>query len=726
MTRILRISLWLSGVSFFVWACFDTRFRDSEGFFCGGFCVPIAVGMALVILGCLVNSRIKKSAFWFTLALIGQAVALQMIEAGPSVRYQHYKSLYCLLTEVHLLLLIYIGVQTILVVAGFRTRWPIVHAWIKHTFKTWQLLCVGIIFFISSATLSIKISAFVAELLFSTYVQTVNLGSIILMVWALPNDVLTLWKQRFKRFFGCLENQNVEKRGSIDCFVILAATWVTVIAAVLSYFSYERHPHIPDEVSYLYHARYFASGMLTMPVPPVPDAFNIDLMHYEPDRWYSPFPPGWPLMLAIGVIFGAPWLVNPVLAGLNVLMTYIFITQIYDSRTARNVILLICFSPWFVFMGMNFMAHTFTLTCALVASLAIIKARNTGDSIWGWLSGAVVGLICLIRPLDGLAMAGLIGLWTIGIGGRRLKLASITAFILGTIMIIIVVLSYNKLLTGNVNTFPVMAYFNKYYGFKTNALGFGPERGLDWKGLDPLPGHGIFDVLINANFNIFSINIELFGWSTGSLILVALFLISRTMQRSDYLMLAVIATIIGIHSFYWFSGGPDFGARYWYLVIVPCVVLTVRGIQFLEKTFETDPSGSTGKSTYVIIAVLALCTITLVNYFPWRAIDKYHHYRGMRPDIRYIAKEYNFGKSLVLIQGKRHPDYASAAIYNPLDIHANASVYAWDQNPEVRAQVLHAYPDRPVWIVNGPTMTNGAFKVVEGPLSVNELLTREN
>jgi len=386
--------------------------------------------------------------------------------------------------------------------------------------------------------------------------------------------------------------------------------------------------------------------MLTMPVPPVPDAFNIDLMHYEPDRWYSPFPPGWPLMLAIGVIFGAPWLVNPVLAGLNVLITYIFITQIYDRRTARNVILLLCFSPWFVFMGMNFMAHTFTLTCALVASLAIIKARNTGDSIWGWLSGAVVGLICLIRPLDGLAMAGLIGLWTIGIGGRRLKLASITAFILGTIMIIMVVLSYNKLLTGKVNTFPVMAYFNKYYGFKTNALGFGPERGLDWKGLDPLPGHGIFDVLINANFNIFSINIELFGWSTGSLILVALFLISRTMQRSDYLMLAVIATIIGIHSFYWFSGGPDFGARYWYLVIVPCVVLTVRGIQFLEKTFETDPSGSTGKSTYVIIAVLALCTITLVNYFPWRAIDKYHHYRGMRPDIRYITKEYNFGKSL--------------------------------------------------------------------------------
>ena len=128
----------------------------------------------------------------------------------------------------------------------------------------------------------------------------------------------------------------------------------------------------------------------------------------------------------------------------------------------------------------------------------------------------------------------------------------------------------------------------------------------------------------------------------------------------------------------------------------------------------------------MIVAVLSLCMLTLVNYFPWRAIDKYHHYLRMRPDIRYLAKEYGFGRSLVLIRGNSHPDYASAWIYNPLDLHADAPVYAWDRNPEVRAQVLKAYPDRPVWLVNGPSITHRGFKVVGGPLSAHELIAEEN
>jgi hypothetical protein len=110
-----------------------------------------------------------------------------------------------------------------------------------------------------------------------------------------------------------------------------------------------------------------------------------------------------------------------------------------------------------------------------------------------------------------------------------------------------------------------------------------------------------------------------------------------------------------------------------------------------------------------------------VNYFPWRAIDKYHNYLGMRPDVRLLADKYHFGKSLVLIRGERHPDYASAAVYNPLDLHADAPIYVWDKNPEVRMQALAAFPDRPVWVLLGPSLTHGGFQVIEGPLTAQEL-----
>ena len=35
----------------------------------------------------------------------------------------------------------------------------------------------------------------------------------------------------------------------------------------------------------------------------------------------------------------------------------------------------------------------------------------------------------------------------------------------------------------------------------TNDLGFGANRGLGWSGLDPFPGHGVLDVIVNAALN---------------------------------------------------------------------------------------------------------------------------------------------------------------------------------------------------------------------------------
>ena len=280
----------------------------------------------------------------------------------------------------------------------------------------------------------------------------------------------------------------------------------------LAHFSYQLHPHLADEVGYLYHARYFAAGMLTMPAPPVPEAFNIDLMSYETNRWYSPVPPGWPGMLALGVLVGAPWLINPLLAGVNVLLTYVFVGALYDRRSARLAVLLLCISPWHLLMAMNFMTHTFTLTCALAAAVAVIRARKTGKAVWGWIAGILTGVVSLIRPLDGFIVAGLLGLWAIGFGGRRLTAASITGLVFGALAVGALVLPYNKALTGEPTTYPLMAYFDKYYGAKSNALGFGPERGLGWP-IDPYPGHSPIESLINANLNISSVNFELFGWA---------------------------------------------------------------------------------------------------------------------------------------------------------------------------------------------------------------------
>jgi hypothetical protein len=180
-------------------------------------------------------------------------------------------------------------------------------------------------------------------------------------------------------------------------------------------------------------------------------------------------------------------------------------------------------------------------------------------------------------------------------------------------------------------------------------------------------------------------------------------------------MLAAIALVVFAHSFYWFSGGPDFGARYWYLILLPCVVLSVRGLQRLAR--EDAGLGE----TRVLAATLALVFTSLTVFFPWRILDKYHHYRGMRPDVRELAREHELGRSLVLVRGHRHPDYASAAIYNPTDLEADAPIYAWARSPELRDRLLEHYADREVWILDGPSVTGRGYEIVAGPLPAAEV-----
>jgi hypothetical protein len=284
---------------------------------------------------------------------------------------------------------------------------------------------------------------------------------------------------------------------------------------------------------------------------------------------------------------------------------------------------------------------------------------------------------------------------------------------------------YNAALTGDASRFPIMAYIDKYYARGSNDLGFGANRGLGWTGLDPFPGHGPVDVVVNANLNITTTNVELLGWATGSLLVILLLFALRRWRREDAWHLAVIVTVAGIHSFYWFSGGPDFGARYWYLIIVSCVALAARGVVELGDSLASPADGAPAKArgqSRAIGVALALTLAMVVTFLPWRAVDKYYHYRRMRPDIRDIAADREFGRSLVFIRGNRHPDYASAVAYNPLDLRDSTTVYAWDVSPEARAEALRAYADRTVWFIDGPTITGDGFRVAAGPLSATQAL----
>lgn len=676
-----------------------------------------------MLLGCFLRPEGWQSACWWTLVLAGQASSLQLIVAGIKPGFQHYKPVHALVTTTHPLVLGIVALQIILVATCLPSIWPTIRTWARRTVKPWQIVSIAVITIIPAAAGSRQITTYAIELCLAAFLQLLNMANITLAVWTLPSGLRSWWSDRCVTWFEQRERRGGKKRHMVDRFVLGAAVWTISVTALLAWYIYESHPHIPDEVSYLYQARYFAAGMLTMPPPPVPEAFDVDLMTYEETRWYVPTPPGWPIVLSVGVVLGIPWLINPLLAGLNIALIFAVTQRLYDLPTARLAVLLLATSPWYIFMGMNFMNHMLSVTCALIASIGIVNARSGSSMGWGLTSGLALGFASLIRPLEAFILTGLLGLWALGVGGRRVRAPALVGLVLGSVLIGSLNVPYNLLLTGNPWTFPVMDYFDKYYGPGINNLGFGPDRGIAWE-IDPFPGHSLLDAMVNTALNSFSVNTELFGWATGSLVFVAFVLCSRKLRQSDHLMVVFVAVVIAVHALYWFSGGPDFGARYWFLIILPCTLLTVRGIAVLEQTLSEHPASVASHQGTVLLAVIMLCALSVINVFPWRALDKYHHYRGMRPDIRVLAQERNFGKSLVFIKGNRHTDYASAAVYNPIDLHSDATIYAWDRTDRINRAVVAAYPGRPVWVVEGPSLTKGRYQVVADPGAPSQLPQR--
>ena len=657
------------------------------------------------------------SLAWIALFFAGSGASLLLIHAGRSIGYQHYPPPARLLTDAPSIALALVALQALLVAWGVSRRRVELAGMLRGAGGR-ALGWVAIALLLTSATLSRDPLTYAGELVFAFVLQLVQLGNVILIALSVPASWLQAVGRLADRMLGPPADTRVAPAGP-DRFAWGLAAWVTLAAGILALVAYQRHPHVPDEVVYLIHAKYFAAGKLAMALPPVPDAFSLDLMSYQPARWFSPVPPGWPAVLAIGAFFGVPWLVNPLLAGINVLLASVVLRALYPRRTARIALLLFAVSPWNLFMAMNFMTHTATLTFALGAAAAVARLRRDPRVRWALLGGASIGLVGLIRPLEGMAVALLLGVWSLGARGRRVRLVPSAALTLATIATGALVFPYNRALTGSARVFPIMAYTDAMYGPGSNALGFGANRGQGWPGLDPFPGHGLIDVVVNANQNLFQINVELLGWATGSLLLILLLLASRRLGRSDWLMLTVILVVAGIHSFYWFSGGPDFGARYWYLIILPALALAARGLEQLESA-----AASAGAGRRVLVGASVLVAATLLTFVPWRAVDKYFHYRGMRPEIRRLALGPERNAALVLVRGRRHPDYASAVAYNPVDLRAPRPLYAWDRGQTSRRQLVEAFPDRRFWLVNGPSVTGRSYQIVAGPLTGAELLAR--
>lgn len=671
-----------------------------------------AVGLLLVRAAYLQYVRAGRGwgGAWLALALWGQMHALRLYDAGPRVSYHHYR-----LTGDTAALLGWaaVGLQALIVGAALVRHRAELGRHITRPGTARIAALATPLMLLAAAKISRPASRSAIEFTVALAIQLVALGNLWLFARSASTHSIERFAAWFERVFGASTTDEPEPGGA-DRFAWTLALVSTLLAALLNVFVYERMPHVPDEVVYLFHARYLAAGELFLAPPPVPAAFDLDLMLLDQGKWYCPVPLGWPLALAVGAFCGVPWLVNPLLGGATVLVVYALLRELTSRRNARIAIALLALSPWFVFLNMSFMTHPLTLLAATCAALSIARSRRTGSVVACLAAGLAIGVATLVRPLDGALLAVLLGLWSIGLGGARLRVPAIAALVVSTAVSGLATLPYNRALTGDALRFPIQRYVDVVYGPGKNDMGFGPEKGLGWGGLDPWPGHSLFEALVTAQFNVFSVNAELFGWGTGSLVLVWIWLVLARWRSTDRAMAVFVAAIIGSSLLYWFNGGPDFGARYWHLILVPLVWASVRGLGELERRLD--------EPVRALAAVAALVALSVCTWIPWRALDKYSGYRGVRGAPRTVVEHAGLERDLVLVQGDRHPDFAALAWLNPPRWDADAPIFAWARDPQTCAELMASFRDRPLRIAR-PSAEHDKLDL-SAPLSASAAWTR--
>ena len=211
-----------------------------------------------------------------------------------------------------------------------------------------------------------------------------------------------------------------------------------------------RLPHVQDSVTYLFQSQTLAAGHLTAPAPPLsgPDAaphFAQEFLLVRDGRWFGKYPPGYPALLAPGVLAGAPWLVNPLLAALTVALVSALARRLgnYELRTTNNGLrgrpavvplplttdhwplitvywplttLLLATSPFFLVMSGSFLAHPAELFWTVLFMLAWVRAlpprprANGRHRRWAIAAGLAFGALFLTRQITavtiGLAFGG--------------------------------------------------------------------------------------------------------------------------------------------------------------------------------------------------------------------------------------------------------------------------------------------------------------------------------
>jgi len=249
---------------------------------------------------------------------------------------------------------------------------------------------------------------------------------------------------------------------------------------LISYLAFDHLPHIQDSVAQVFHGTIFAGGGLTAPSPPLRDFFYYDNM-INNGRWYSQYPPGHSFLMMVGVLVGAPWIINPLLGSAIIVLLYFLGRELYSDAIGRLAAVLGLFSPFILFMSSEFMNHVTALFLFTLFVLFYARTVRLKSAVSAIVAGASLGWIVNIRPLTAVSLALPFTVYACWLLWKQCKFyrKPFLAMSLAAAVFVGILLAFNYLTNGNPFLFGYQVLHGDKHlpGFGHAAWGGGADAG---------------------------------------------------------------------------------------------------------------------------------------------------------------------------------------------------------------------------------------------------------
>ncbi len=512
----------------------------------------------------------------------------------------------------------------------------------------------------------------------------------------------------------------MQKKINIPWPVVVSALFVFIFTNLFSFFIFNHIPRVHDEIDNLFQAKIFKSGKLYAPSPCAKESFDFPHM-INNGQWYSHYTPGYPFLLLLGLLVQAPWLVNPLLAALSIILFYFLGKEVFNSNIGNLAAVLGAVSIWFLVMSSTMMSHTSSLFFTSFFLLFVFRSLKNPSITNGLLAGLGLGMAFLIRPYNAVLVSFPFVLYYAVKIIRDLKksLKNAAAFVLITLVFISVLLIYNQMTNGH----PLRMGYAVSYG-KEHSLGFGRT------GYTGIP-HTPFLGSVKTGASLGALNKYLFGWPLSSfLALLPLLWIakaSKENRKKDMLLAAgFFSMVVGLY-FYW--GTHVFiGARMFFEVIPIFLLLSAHGITELpalvSRKFGKLNQLMAKKITIgVLIILIAYAFLIRFPAWIWPSDSEWYYkgfannFAGVTPKIQHTLKSIPLEQSLVIMKLLYHPFeyfpngwWSSGFLYDDPFLKGNI-IYANDKG-ENNIKLWQCFPEREIYFYLG-TLEKGMLIPLE-------------